>query len=132
MLARDGAAVYELDLYLLESLASAAALRVRNIALTEEAAARKVLERELALAHDMQMSMLPRRMPDRAEIEVAATLKPARSVGGDLWDLVLHDDRLWFIVADVSGKGIGAALYMAVTKTLFRAMIQGDPGLAMS
>ncbi len=113
------------DLDMLESLAAAAALRVRNVALAEQAAARQVLERELALAHDMQMSMLPRRMPDRPEVDLAATLKPARSVGGDLYDFVLDDDRLWFIVGDVAGKGVGAALYMAVAKTLFRATVRG-------
>ena len=120
----------EPDLDLLVSLASAAALRVRNVALAEEAAARKVLERELALAHDMQMAMLPRHMPDRAEIRMAAALTPARSVGGDLYDFVIDDEGLWFIVADVSGKGVGAALYMAVVKTLFRATVQTRPDLA--
>jgi phosphoserine phosphatase RsbU/P len=112
------------DLDMLESLASAAALRVRNVALAEEAAERRVLERELALAHDMQMSMLPRRLPDRREIDLAASLTPARSVGGDLYDFMLTGDRLWFIVGDVSGKGVGASLYMAVTLTLFRATVQ--------
>jgi serine phosphatase RsbU (regulator of sigma subunit)/pSer/pThr/pTyr-binding forkhead associated (FHA) protein len=112
------------DLEMLESLASAASLRVRNVALAEEAAERKVLERELALAHDMQMSMLPRCFPDRQEIDLAASLTPARSVGGDLYDFVVAGDRLWFIVGDVSGKGVAASLYMAVTKTLFRAMVQ--------
>ena len=109
------------DLDLLCSLASAASLRVRNVALAEEAAARRVLERELAIAHDIQMSMLPRHMPDRREVAMAGSLKPARSVGGDLYDFSVDGDRLWFIVADVAGKGVGAALYMAVVKALFRA-----------
>jgi serine phosphatase RsbU (regulator of sigma subunit) len=116
----------EHDLDLLVSLASAAALRVRNVALAEEAAERRVLERELAIAHDMQMSMLPKPMPDRPEVSVAAALKPARSVGGDLYDYWVSDDRLWFIVADVAGKGVGAALYMAVVKALFRACAHGE------
>jgi sigma-B regulation protein RsbU (phosphoserine phosphatase) len=114
------------DLDMLVSLASAAALRVRNVALAEEAAARKVLERELALAHDMQMAMLPRRMPDRPEIELAASVTPARSVGGDLYDFVATPAAIWFIVADVSGKGVPAALYTAVAKTLFRATVQAS------
>jgi serine phosphatase RsbU (regulator of sigma subunit) len=114
------------DLDMLESVASAAALRVRNVALAEEAAERRVLERELALAHDMQMSMLPRHLPDRPEVDLAASLTPARSVGGDLYDFVVTGDRLWFIVGDVSGKGVAASLYMAVTKTLFRATVQID------
>jgi sigma-B regulation protein RsbU (phosphoserine phosphatase) len=118
------------DLDLLVSLASAAALRVRNVALAEEAAERRVLERELAIAHDMQMSMLPKPMPDQPQVSVAATLKPARSVGGDLYDYWLAGDRLWFIVADVAGHGVGAALYMAVVKALFRASAHGDVSIA--
>jgi serine phosphatase RsbU (regulator of sigma subunit) len=118
------------DLEMLVSLASAAALRVRNVALAEEAAARKVLDRELSLAHDIQMSMLPRQQLDRAEIDLAARLTPARSVGGDLYDFALDGDRLWFIIADVSGKGVAAALYMAVAKTLFRASVQPELGPA--
>lgn len=114
------------DLDMLESLASAAVLRVRNMALSEQALERRVIDRELSLAHDMQMSMLPRRRPERTEVEVGATLRPARSVGGDLYDFVLHGDRLWFIVADVSGKGLAASLYMAVAKTLFRASVHDD------
>jgi phosphoserine phosphatase RsbU/P len=69
------------------------------------------------------MAILPRRMPDRPEVAIAAALIPARSVGGDLYDFIVDGDDLWFIVADVSGKGVGAALYMAVVKTLFRATI---------
>jgi serine phosphatase RsbU (regulator of sigma subunit) len=118
------------DLEMLVSLASAAALRVRNVALAEEAAARKVLEREMSLAHDIQMSMLPRQQLARPEIDLAASLTPARSVGGDLYDFAVEGDRLWFIIADVSGKGVAAALYMAVAKTLFRASVQPDIGPA--
>jgi serine phosphatase RsbU (regulator of sigma subunit) len=113
------------DLDMLMSLASAAVLRVRNVALAEEAAARKVLEHELAIAHDIQMAMLPRDWPDRPEVALAARLQPAQSVGGDLYDFVLDGDRLWFIVGDVAGKGVAAALYMAVAKTLFRATTAG-------
>lgn len=116
----------EEDLDLLVSLASAAALRIRNVALGEEAAARRVQDRELALAHDIQMAMLPRRMPERAEIDMAATLIPARAVGGDLYDFLLIDDALWFVIADAAGKGVSAALFMAVTRTLFRAVAHGS------
>lgn len=112
----------EEDLELLVSLASAAALRIRNVELAEEAAARRVQDRELALAHDIQMAMLPRQMPHRPEVEMAAALIPARAVGGDLYDFILIDDALWFVVADAAGKGVSAALFMAVTRTLFRAI----------
>ncbi len=120
----------EQDLELLVSLAAAAALRVRNLALVEEAARRQVLDRELALAHDIQMGMLSRRVPHLPEVDLAAELRPARSVGGDLYDMLVVGGRLWFIVGDVSGKGIGAALLMAVAQTLFRAIAAS--GLSLS
>ena len=120
----------EEDLELLVALASAAALRIRNIDLAEAAARQRVLERELALARDIQTAMLRRRPPARDEVEVAARLVPARSVGGDFYDFLVAEDRLWFIVADVSGKGIGAALMMAVAQTLFRAIAPSGATLA--
>ena len=120
----------EPDLELLVSIASAAALRVRNISLAEDAAERRLLERELAVAHDIQMGMLPRAMPAVPGIELAADLRPARAVGGDLYDVFMVGDELWFIVADVAGKGVGAALFMAVTKTLFRALAPAGESLA--
>ena len=118
------------DMELLAALASAAALRIRNLALTEETARRRLLDKELDLAADIQTAMLPRTFPTRAEIDVAAALRPARTVGGDLYDVVLEGDRLWMLVGDVSGKGVGAALLMAVTKTLFRAIAPGSASVA--
>ena len=118
------------DLDLLVSLASTAALRVRNVALMEEAAARRVLDHELALAHEIQMGMLPRRFPECQGVEVGAALKPARSVGGDFYDVEMDDGRLWFIVGDVSGKGVASALFMAVARTLFRAVRHGGASVA--
>jgi phosphoserine phosphatase RsbU/P len=106
------------------SLASVAALRIRNIALAEEAAARQSDDRELALAHEIQMGLLPGPNPERAEVQLAATLVPARSVGGDLYDFIVIDDALWFIVAAASGRGVSAALSAVVTRTLFRALAQ--------
>jgi serine phosphatase RsbU (regulator of sigma subunit)/pSer/pThr/pTyr-binding forkhead associated (FHA) protein len=120
----------EEDLELLVSLAAAAALRIRNIVLVEEAAARRVQDRELALAHEIQLAMLPRHVPERAEIDVAATLLPARAVGGDLYDFQLIDDHLWFTIADAAGKGVSAALYMAVTRTLFRGLVSHEATVA--
>jgi anti-anti-sigma factor len=112
----------EADLELLVSLASAAALRVRNLSLVEDAAKRQVQDREMTLAHDIQMGMLARRVPEMPEADLAAKLRPARTVGGDLYDMARVGDDLWFIVGDVSGKGFGAALVMAVAQTLFRAL----------
>ncbi|MGE5126730.1 MAG: SpoIIE family protein phosphatase [Betaproteobacteria bacterium] len=118
------------DLELLVALAAAAALRIRTIALTEETARRRLLDKELELAHDIQMAMLPRSFPACPEVEIAAVLRPARSVGGDLYDVVGDGGKLWLLVGDVSGKGVGAALFMAVTKTLFRAIAPGASSVA--
>jgi sigma-B regulation protein RsbU (phosphoserine phosphatase) len=120
----------EEDLELLVSLASAAALRIRNIALVEDAARHRLLEKEIELAHDIQMGMLSKDFPRRPEFELAAALKPARSVGGDLYDFIEDGGRLWLFVGDVSGKGFASALLMAVTKTLFRALVQAEPSPA--
>jgi serine phosphatase RsbU (regulator of sigma subunit) len=120
----------EEDLELLVLLASAAALRLRNLALVEEAARHLLLEKELNLARDVQMTMLPTRFPRRAEFEVAAALRPAHAVGGDLYDCVDDERRLWLLIGDVSGKGFPAALLMAVTRTLFRTLIRTEPSPA--
>jgi phosphoserine phosphatase RsbU/P len=118
------------DMELLIALASAAAMRIRNIEFAEEAAKRRLLDRELDLAHDIQMAMLPRAFPDARGLDVSAALRPARTVGGDLYDVMEDDGRVWLLVGDVSGKGVGAALFMAVTKTLFRAVAPGSASVA--
>jgi phosphoserine phosphatase RsbU/P len=111
----------EADLELLVSLASAAALRVRNIALVEEAAERRALDRELTLAREIQAGMLRHRMLERPEVSFAARQTPARLVGGDFYEFQTDPTRLWFVVGDVAGKGMAAALMMAMAQTLFRA-----------
>ena len=93
--------------------------------LRETTAAKERIESELKIAHDIQMSMVPKTFPpfpDRPEFDIYATLVPAREVGGDFYDFFLIDDRrLCFAIGDVSGKGIPASLFMALTKTMFRA-----------
>lgn len=114
------------DLELLVSLASAAALRIRNLALAEEAARHRLVERDLELAREIQMAMLPRELPNRPELELAAVVHPARAVGGDLYDFLDEGQRLWLLLGDVSGKGFPSALTMAVTKTLFGALVRRE------
>jgi serine phosphatase RsbU (regulator of sigma subunit) len=111
----------EADLELLVSLASVAALRVRNIALVEQVAERRALDRELALAREIQMGMLRHRMLERPEVSFAARQLPAQLVGGDFYEFQADLTRLWFVVGDVAGKGMAAALMMAMAQTLFRA-----------
>ena len=78
---------------------------------------------ELSVAHDIQQSMIPKTFPgypDRDDMELFASLTPARAVGGDFYDFIIKDDRLCFCIGDVSGKGVPAALLMTVTRSLFR------------
>ena len=88
-------------------------------------AARERVEGELSAARDIQVGMLPRHFPPfpgRADVDIYALLDSAKHVGGDLYDYVLIDGRrLFFVVGDVSGKGVPAALFMAMTTTLFKA-----------
>ena len=86
-------------------------------------AAKASIESELNVAHSIQMSMLPKTFPpfpERNDIELYGMLKPAKAVGGDLYDFFIRDDELFFCIGDVSGKGVPASLVMAVTRTLFR------------
>jgi phosphoserine phosphatase RsbU/P len=102
--------------------------------LKETTAAKERIESELQIAHEIQMSMVPKifpPFPDRSEFDLFATLVPAKEVGGDLYDFFfIDDDHLCFAIGDVSGKGVPASLFMAVTKTLFKATAGngGTPG----
>jgi len=81
------------------------------------------MENELNIGHKIQMGMLITDFPKMKEIEVYAMLKPAREVGGDLYDVFFIDENhLCCCVGDVSGKGVPAALYMAISKTLLKAI----------
>ena len=111
------------------SLRAAQVARRRLAAeLDVEREAKARLEGEFAAARAVQMSLLPHRFPafpERRDFEVYARIEPARMVGGDLFDFLLIDDsRLFFIIADVSGKGMPAALLMAMTKQIVRDAVQ--------
>lgn len=85
--------------------------------------AKASMESELKIAHDIQMSMLPKTypaFPDRHDIDIYGFVMPAKAVGGDLYDFFIRDDKLFFCIGDVSGKGVPASLVMAVTRFLFR------------
>jgi len=110
-------------------------LRAAQMELVREREAKQRVEGELAAAQAIQMGLLPRRFPafpDRPDIDVYARIEPARMVGGDLYDYLLigRSSRLFFLIADVSGKGIPAALLMAVTKEVVRdAVLTFAPAL---
>ncbi len=92
----------------------------------------ELLQRELDIANRIQLSTLPSdfpAFPEHPEIDLYATMIPAQEVGGDFYDFFLIDnEQVGFLIGDVSGKGIGAAMFMAITKTLLKATaIQGLP-----
>ena len=83
------------------------------------------MESELRVAHGIQMAMLPNifpPFPERDDIDMFAFLDPAKEVGGDLYDFYIRDNKLFFCIGDVSGKGVPAALVMAVTRSQFRTV----------
>ena len=83
-------------------------------------ASKQRLVSELVIGHDIQMGMIPTIFPERDDLDLFASMTPAKEVGGDLYDFIIEDDDLYFIIGDVAGKGVPASLYMAVTRTLFR------------
>jgi len=86
------------------------------------AASQKRAEREREIAYEMQQSFLPHTFPSIEGAEIAAIMRPAREVGGDFYDVIpLSGGLLGIIIADVSGKGVSAALYMALGRTLLRS-----------
>ena len=95
------------------------------------------MDTELSLAANLQTSVLPKaeKLSDREEFDLAASMTPAREVGGDFYDFFLLDDtHLVLTIADVSDKGVGAAFFMAISKTMLRARVRmgGNPAEIIS
>lgn len=91
--------------------------------LREATAEKERIGSELRIARDIQQSMVPKSFPpypERKDVDIFASLEPAKEVGGDLYDFNIRDGKLFFCIGDVSGKGVPAALVMAVTRSLFR------------
>ncbi|MCR5579519.1 MAG: SpoIIE family protein phosphatase [Prevotella sp.] len=84
-------------------------------------AQKAAMESELSIARNIQLAMVPTEFPERDQLNLYASMTPAKAVGGDLYDFFVHDNRLVFCIGDVSGKGVPAALLMTVAKNLFRA-----------
>ena len=95
-------------------------LKFKSISETKEK-----MESELKIASDIQMSMIPKTFPpfpERKDIDLSAALVPAKEVSGDLYDFFIRDEKLFFCIGDVAGKGVPASLLMAVTRSLFRSV----------
>jgi len=113
------------DLKLLTALATQAAAFLDNARLHQRALAQERLEQELRLAYEVQARLMPRGTPVMENWSVAGFWRPAREVSGDFYDLLPLGDALGVVVADVADKGMPAALFMAVTRSLLRAAAGG-------
>lgn len=93
--------------------------------LKETTAKKERIEGELRIAHAIQMAMVPNifpPFPEKKDLDLYAYMSPAREVGGDLYDYFLVDDKLFFCIGDVSGKGVPASIVMAMTRNMFRIL----------
>ena len=112
-------------------LRAVAKSQMKFIALNES---QEKIENELHIASGIQMSMIPKvfpPFPERHDIDMAASIIPAKEVGGDLYDFYIRDGKLFYCIGDVSGKGVPASLVMAVTRSLFRAVSGHEESPAM-
>ena len=115
------------DLDLLTAIASSAATAIENARLYQVAVEQGRLERELQMARDLQASLLPREAPRLAGWDFAAYWQPARQVSGDFYDFIPTEQGVGVVIADVSDKGMPAALFMALSRTIVRAsLIRAD------
>ena len=111
-------------LEIITGIAQQAALAIQNDLLQKEMVVRERLETEVQLARQIQQTFLPESLPQFPDWELAARWKTARQVGGDFYDVFdLPNGRLGLFIADVADKGVPAALFMALTRTLVRAAV---------
>ena len=109
------------DLQLVATLAHVAAAKIQGARLLAEVRKSRALEQEMGIARRIQRRMLPKGSPGEGPFSLHAELRSAKEVGGDLYDYHWQDGQVRFCIGDVSGKGVPAALVMALTRTLFRA-----------
>jgi sigma-B regulation protein RsbU (phosphoserine phosphatase) len=114
------------------TLAAQVAIAIENARLYEEIARQeKRLERDLALARELQFRLLPQSLPKLPNLELAAKFAPARAIGGDLYDFVNYSQaRMAMVIGDVSGKGAPAAIYAALVSGILRSHAPIEPGPA--
>lgn len=111
-------------LEIITGIAQQAALAIQNDMLQKEMVVRERLETEVQLARQIQQTFIPETLPQLSDWELAARWKTARQVGGDFYDVFdLPDNKLGLFIADVADKGVPAALFMALTRTLVRAAV---------
>ncbi|NUN69098.1 MAG: SpoIIE family protein phosphatase [Bacteroidetes bacterium] len=116
------------DVDILSGFADQVAIAIENARLIERSFEKERLQRELMLAQEMQKRLLPQDLPVFATVDMKAVSSPALEVGGDYYDYVHINDRLvGVVVGDVSGKGVGAAFYMAEVKGIFQSLAKIFP-----
>lgn len=124
----DRGAVTEEDVRLIAQIARFAAVKLETTRLREEALAKARLDDELRTAYAIQKKLLPTALPEHERCTFAAVNHPCRTVSGDYYDVVARPDgRIYFVVADVSGKGITAAIVMSSVATAFNIFTRTDP-----
>jgi len=115
------------DLRALEAAASQVALMLENAKLSDRIVEQERLRRELMLATEIQKRLFPEKAPEMAAVELSGVCVPARGVGGDYYDFIeLDGGRLGIALADVAGKGIGAALIMSVVQASLRSLAHSN------
>ena len=114
------------------TLAAQVAIAIENAQLYEQIARQeKRLERDLAMARQLQFRLLPPTLPKLAHLDIAAKFVPARAIGGDLYDFVGYSmSRTAIVIGDVSGKGAPAAIYAALVSGILRSHAPIEPGPA--
>jgi len=115
------------DEHLLVSFAVHAAIAIENAKLYQEVAEKERMKRELEIAHSLQTSLLPDKPPQAKGYQIAAISVPAREVGGDFYDFIdVAEGRIGLVIGDVAGKGLPAALFMALSRSFVRAEAIGN------
>jgi phosphoserine phosphatase RsbU/P len=123
---RRPAAFSKLDRQILDALAADAASTLDNARLVERERERQRMEQEINIARDIQQALLPRNFPDQPHLAVSGCNYPCLSVGGDYFDVFpLENNRTAFLIADVSGKGLGAAIVTTMLQGALSAMTLG-------
>jgi len=114
------------------TLAAQIAIALENARLYEQVARQeRRLERDLAMARELQFRLLPQALPKLATVEIAAKFSPARAIGGDLYDFLSYSNsRLAIAIGDISGKGAPAAIYAALVSGILRSHAPMEPGPA--
>lgn len=118
------------DLEFVQTISNVIAVAIENKRLFKENVQQEIFKRELAMAREVQSMLIPSSLPNDEFVDFAAFYQPHRQVGGDYYDYIrINEHEMIFCVADVSGKGISAAILMANFQAYLRAMVQHEPNL---